>query len=127
VPVEQRIERVEKFLLRPLLSGKKMHVVNQQDIRLAEPLSEPGDRMRLQRMDELIREFLAGDVDDAPPFILAAAHRVANRMHQMRFSQSAASEEEQRIIGTSGFLCHRLRRRVGELIVCTHHKRVKRV
>lgn len=41
--VEELVESVEKFLLAPFLSREELHVVYEQNVRIAVPLAEVGD------------------------------------------------------------------------------------
>ena len=56
--VVQRVEGVEKLLLRALLAGQELDVVDQKHVRLAVALAELLHRCRLDGGDRLVREFL---------------------------------------------------------------------
>ena len=55
--VVQRVEGVEKLLLRALLAGQELDVVDQKHVRLAVALAELLHRCRLDGGDRLVREF----------------------------------------------------------------------
>jgi len=58
VPFVQGVERVEKFLLNPFLTGEKLDVVNQQHVGLAVFLAELGELVVLNPVNVFVREFL---------------------------------------------------------------------
>ncbi len=101
----QGVEGVEEFLLDALLAGQELNIVDQEDIRLAIFAAEPDELIVLDRVDELVREFLRGDVGD-PRAFLVIDHMLANGVQQVRFAQPHSAVEEERIVGFSGGLRH---------------------
>ncbi len=63
--VEERVEGVEKFLLRTLLAAEEMDVVDQEQIGLAIALAEFDQVVVLDRVDELVDEKLAREIHHA--------------------------------------------------------------
>ena len=59
MPVEKRVEGVEKFLLRTFLAAEKLNVVDQKQVGLAIALAEFDQVIVLNRIDELVDEKLA--------------------------------------------------------------------
>ena len=54
--VEERIEGVEEFFLRPFFPAEELDVVDQQEIRLAITLAELDQVVVLNGVDELVDE-----------------------------------------------------------------------
>ena len=62
--VVQRVEGVEKLLLRALLAGQKLNIIDQQHIGLAIPLAELLHRGGFDRGDRLVGEFFTIHIDN---------------------------------------------------------------
>ena len=60
--VKERVERMEKFLLRPLFTTEKLNVVNQKKVGLAITFPEFYQITVLYRVDELVDEQLTRDI-----------------------------------------------------------------
>ena len=60
--VAEGVEGVEEFLLRPVLAGQELDVVDQEHVDLAVALAELGQFAVLDRADVVVRELLRGDV-----------------------------------------------------------------
>ena len=77
---QQAVEGVEKFLLRALLAGQELHIVNQQCIQHPVAALELIDGVVLQGAHHVGHELLGMLIDH--PFVGAAlAQHVADRMH----------------------------------------------
>src|SRR5438270_6498302 len=63
VSVEERIERVKKFLLRTFFAAEKLNVVNTDQIGLAITLPEFDQIVVLNRVDEFVDEKLARKIN----------------------------------------------------------------
>src|SRR5919198_2024186 len=98
MPVKERVERVEKFLLRPLLTTEKLNVVNQKKLGLAITLPEFDQITMLDRVDELVDEQLTRDVDHLHVFSFRP-DELADGLHQMRLAQTDAAINEERVVG----------------------------
>ena len=57
VTVEERVEGVEEFLLRALLAGEELDVVDQQHVGLPVALAEFDQGVVLDRVDEFVVNF----------------------------------------------------------------------
>src|SRR5262249_14784359 len=68
--IKERVKRMKKFLLRSLLASEKLNVVNQKKIGLAITLPEFHQVTVLDRVDKLVDEQLARDVDHFHVFSL---------------------------------------------------------
>ena len=88
--VIQRIERMEKFLLRCDLSGDKLNVVDQQHVGIAVFFLEFRGRFLFDRADELVCEVLSLDKDDIE-IRSCPLDLVCDRFHQVGFSEAAGS------------------------------------
>ena len=83
-------------------------------------------RVVLNRVDELVYKLFACDVEHFPIF-LRAGDVLADRLHEVRFSESRSAVEEKRVVGFCGRMRHRKRRRMRNLIVRANDKRFKRI
>src|SRR5206468_10036382 len=90
MPVKERVERVKKFLLRPLLTTEKLDVVNQKNVGLAITLPEFDQITVLNRVDELVDEQLTRKVDHLHVFFLCP-DALADGLHQVRLAQTYAT------------------------------------
>src|SRR5262249_14861300 len=95
--VKQRVECVEKFLLRSLLTTEKLNVVNQKKVGLAITFPEFDQITVLDRVDELIDEQLTRDIDHLHVFPFRP-DELADGLHEMGLAETDAAVNEQRII-----------------------------
>jgi hypothetical protein len=126
VTVVKSAKSVEELFLGTLLSGKKLDIINHQDIGLTVALAESHQGIVLNRIDELIGELFASEVNDA----CILFHRkdvVADRLKQMGFPKAAAAVDEKRVVGSGRGIRHRLRSCMGELIVSPNDETIKSV
>ena len=72
MPVEERVEGVEKFLLRALLAAEELDVVDQEQIGLAVAFAEFDQVVVLDRVDELVDEKLAREIHHLGVLLLAS-------------------------------------------------------
>ncbi len=115
---------MEELLLRALLAGEKLNVVDQQDVDVAELVAEAGHLVVADRVDHLVGELLAADVADGS-MRLSALHVVTDRMHQVGLAHSNAAIEEQRVVGLRGPFCDGLCCSGRELIPTPNHERIE--
>ena len=95
------VERVEELLLRPLLVGDELDVVDEEQVDAPVARAELVDRALLDARDELVRELLARGVDDA--LAREARHDgVADRVHEVRLAEAHAAVQEERVVGAPG-------------------------
>src|ERR1043166_862263 len=97
MPVKERVERMEKFLLRPLLTTEKLNVVNQKKVGLAITLPKFDQITVLDRVDELVDEQLTRNVDHLHVFPFRP-DELADCLHQMGLAQPDAAINKQRIV-----------------------------
>ncbi len=94
----QRIEGVEELLHRLLLVGEELDVIEQEDVALlAVARAELRHAVLFERVDEVVGESLAREVDDVAVGVLL--HRVvADRVHEVRLAEAHAAVEEERVV-----------------------------
>ena len=98
----QRIERVEKFFLRALtVAAEEVNVVDHQHVHCAEAVTERVHVVVLNRVDELIDEAVAREVEDACVPV-ALEHALADGLKQMRLPQTDPAVDEQRVVRFAG-------------------------
>src|SRR6478736_9525752 len=124
--VKQRVERVEKFLLRSLLTTEKLNVVNQKKVGLAITLPEFDQITVLDRVDELVDEQLTREVDHLHvlPF---RPDELADGLHQVSLAQTDAAIDEERIVRTRRRLRDSKTGCVRDFIVRTDNERFEGV
>ena len=113
--VVQRVEGVEKFLLRALLACQELDVVDEQHIRQTVFLPEQLGGAVFHRLDDLVGEYLAVHVDDVEIRVVFR-HLELDGVEQVGLAQAGGAVDEQRVVGAGGVGRHRLRRRKGELV-----------
>src|ERR1700757_1303871 len=113
---------MKKFLLGTLFSGQELNIVDQQNICLTIPFSKPDQHIVLDRVDELIGEPLAREGHHL--LVSFSFNRLlADRLHQVRLSQTYPSVDKKRVIGFSRRLRNREGGCVRKLITRSHDKR----
>ena len=124
--VVQRIEGVKKLGLGPFFSSQKLNVVDQQHVDGSIPLSEVDHTVVAYGVDHLVHEPLGRDVGELQvPIVLQDV--LADSVHQVRFSQTHAAVDEQRVVGTRRSFGHGATRCVRELIRRADDERVEGV
>ena len=93
-----RVEGVEELLLRALLVGDELDVVDEEQVDAPVARPELVDRALLDAGDELVGELLARGVDD-PLAREARDDGVPDRMHEVRLAQAHPAVEEERVVG----------------------------
>jgi hypothetical protein len=94
---------MEKLLLRALLAGKELNVVDTQCVQGAVRSLEFGNLVVLKAADHIADKPLGMHVGN-PGIRVARQHRVADRMHQMCFAQPDTAVNKKRIVrGTRVF------------------------
>jgi len=106
--VVQRVEGVEKLLLRALLAGQKLDVVDQKHVRLAVALAELLHRCRLDGGDRLVREFFTIHVNNVEIRVVLLDLNF-DGVQQMRLAQTRRPVDEQRVVRAGGVRGHGLR------------------
>ena len=124
VAVEERVERVKKFLLRAFLAGEELDVVNEQHVHLAVALAEFHERAVLDRVNELVRELLARDVGNFRT-LAVREDMLADGVHEVRFPESHSAVEKERVVNFARRLRDGAARGVRKLVVRADDERLK--
>src|SRR6476469_7965614 len=97
--VKELVERMKKFLLRPLFTTEKLNIVDQKKVGLAITLPEFYQITVLDRVDELVNEQFTRDVDHLHVFPFRP-DELADGLHEMGLAQTDAAVNKEGIIGT---------------------------
>ena len=111
----QVVEGVEELLLGPRLAGDELDVVDQQDVGVAVTLLEIRHPVRPDGGDQLVGEFLRGDVAD-PQARVAGQHFVPDGVEKVGLAQADAAVDEERVIAVAGAVRDGEAGGVGELV-----------
>src|SRR5215210_4526022 len=95
------VEGVEEFLLRSLLAGDELDVIDQEEIDGAVLGTELGGPVIADRVDELVREALRGQIEQAKRR-KEARDLVPDGVEQVRLAEANATIDEERVIGLRG-------------------------
>src|ERR1700730_1542785 len=117
----ERIESVEELLLRAVLAGKELDVVDEQDIDRPILVPELTHARGGDGADHLVGELLRGEVDDALAW-KTVVHLMADCVHQVGLTETHTSVQEQRVVAVAWSFRDSLRGRMGELRVVTDHE-----
>jgi len=117
---------VEELFLSLFLAFEKLDVVDQKDVDVTVTVSEVVGLVVLDRVDELVGEGLARDVNDLS-FGICRNHAVTDRVHEVRFPQTYTAVQEERIVSAAGRLRHRLGGGVREPVALADDEGFKRI
>ena len=123
---EKFVEGVEKLLLYAFLVRQKMNVVNQQHVGFAVFAAKLRQSVVLDRLNKFVGKTFRRNVNNLC-VRLVLPHEMPDRLRQMGLSEPRVAVNEQRIVGFSGRVRHRCRRRMCQLIAGTHHKRIESI
>ena len=102
---QQGFKRIEEFFLRALFVGKKLDVINQQQIKRVVTLFEFIKRLALVGFDHIRHKLLGMDVEH-----FGAGHigqqAVTHGMHQVGLAQTDAAIDKQRVVQVPGHTRH---------------------
>ncbi len=108
-------EGVEELLLGALAARQQLHVVEDEDVDLAEALLELPHAVASQRRDEVVHERLGGQVGDARERV-ALEDLVPDRVGEMCLAEADSAVDEERIVVIARLGRDGLARRVRELV-----------
>ena len=120
------VERVEELLLRALLAGDELDVVDQEEIDGAVLGAELRGAVVADRVDELVREALGREIEQAEARV-EARDLVADRVEQVRLAEADAAVDEERVVGLRGQLGDRLAGGLRELVGVADHEGIEGV
>ncbi len=117
---------MEKFFLRSFFIGKELDVIDQQRINGAVVAFKLFDRIVLQGFYHVLNEALGVHIHHFR-IRLAGHNAVTHRVQQVRFTQTRAAIQEQRVVGASGVISNLTSRRARQLVRLTFNEVIERV
>ena len=117
---------MEKFLLRTLLAGDKLNIVNQKQVSHAVLAAEGLHIAFLNRGDQFVGEILAFYINNAEIRVRTANH-IADCIQKVGFAQTGLTINKERVVVFSRMICDRNGSRVGELVGRTNNEVFKGV
>src|SRR4051794_3527010 len=114
------IERMKELLLRSLLAGEHMYVINQQNVSRTVVTMKLSHAAVLQARNEFIHEALTRCVHDVQSGEVIQQIS-AYCMHQVCLSYARSTVDEKRIVTAGGHSSHRHCCGVRQLITGAHH------
>ena len=123
--VAKRVEGVEEFLLRAVLAGEELDVINQEHIDLPVAFAEFLEFAVLDGADVVVGELFGGDVENLQ-VLFVLLDEMADGLHQVGLAEPHAAVQKQRIVRAGRSLRHRARRRRCKPVVLAHDKRIER-
>src|SRR5690606_26058480 len=111
----ERIEGVKELLLRPLLAGEKLDVVEDQHVELAEAIAKERHLILTQGGNQGVDEVLGGKEGNAAARMLLQ-RLVSDRADQVSLSEPHAAPEEERVEQVRAAFGDGTRRTPGELV-----------
>ena len=115
---------MEEFLLRGVLTGDKLNIVNQKQVGAAVFVAEFKVFTVAHGFDEFVGKLVALDVDNAVIRMLLL-DAVGDGIEQVRFPEAGLAVDEKRVIGVRALLRHGLRRGKGVLIRRADHEGIE--
>ena len=116
---------MEEFILRCFFSGEELYVIQQDQVGGAVGLPKIHQLLIFQAVDHVGIEGVHGDVQNM--HACRGGAEIADRLHQVGFSQACTAINEQGIVGLGGILRHRPGRSMGELVAFPDNEGVKGV
>ena len=89
---------MEELLLRPLLAGDELDIIDQEEIDGAVLGAELGGPVVADRVDELVCEALGGEIEQAEGRV-ESGDLVADGVEQVGLAEADAAVDEERVIG----------------------------
>src|SRR5262245_3881941 len=111
----QRVEGVKELFLCRFLPLEKLHVVDEEEIGLAEAPAELLRGSILDRRDELVSELLGANEGDARVG-LAVEELVRDGLHEVGFADAGVAVNEERVVDAAWRLCDGVRGCCCELV-----------
>ena len=122
----ERVEGVEELLLHRLLALEEMHVVDEEEVGLAEAAAKVGGGAILNGGDELVGELLGADEGDSGVG-LSRDDLVRDGLHEVRLAESGVAVDEERVVDLAGRLGDGVGGGGGELVRLSDDEVVERV
>ena len=99
----ERVERMEKFLLRGVLACDELDIVHEEEVGVAVFVTELEVLAAADGVDQLVCELVALDVDDVIVRVLAL-DLVGDGIEQVRLAEAGLAVDEQGVIGVGGVI-----------------------
>ena len=115
---EQRLEGVEELLLRSLLAGEELHVVDEQQVERVVFRLQLVEGLALVVLHHVGDELLGVQVEDAR-IGPVGKQGIADGVDQMRLAEADAAVDEERVVHLPGGACDVQRRGARHLIGAT--------
>src|SRR5918998_885942 len=109
------VEGVKELLLRTLLTGDELDVIDHQDIGFPVPRAKVVGSLLPDRSDEIVGELFRGDIRDLQNR-RKLERTMSDGVQQMCLTKTHATVDEEWVEFSTGMFRHRYRRRVGESI-----------
>ena len=122
---QQGFERIEEFFLRSVLVGKKLHIVDQQQIERVVALLELVKSAALVGLNHIRHKLLGVDVENFGIWAVGQ-QLVAHGMHQVGFAQAHTAIDEKRVVQVPGHARHVHGRRARHAVGRALHQGLER-
>ena len=119
--VVKGVEGVEELFLGLDFRFQELDVVDQQHVHIAVGASELSGPVVGDGVDEVVGEFLGGDVAH-PQVLVVAAHIVPDGVQEVGFPQSGGAVDHQRVVRLAGLFRHGSRSGVREPVRGTRNE-----
>src|SRR5262249_24508355 len=123
----QRVKGVEELFLRPLPSGEKLHVVENQHIDAAHFLLEFAHAVAPERTDQFVHEDLGRHEQDFAWPLTSGAQLMSDRRGEMGFAETHTAIDKKRIVFFSGLISYRLGGSMSKLVAGADDEFSKRI
>ena len=117
---------MKELLLGSIAARQVVHIINEQDVHIPEPLAELGHLPSLDGTEELRHKAVARDVVDAQSGVRSGGC-LADRLEQVGLPQSDAAVDKDRVVRPPWLLGHRHRSGMGQPVARPNDEVVKRV
>ena len=113
---------MEEFFLHPVFVAEELNIVDQQDIGGAVFVMETCHIVAVDAVDQVVSEFFTGHINDVVIRMLLF-DLVGDGVHQVCFSQTRWTVDEQRIVTLARFFCNCRTGSIGKFVGATHNER----
>ncbi len=117
---------MEELLLGFFLAVQELHVVDKKNVGTAVAATEVVEIALLDRLDKLVREFFAGQINDLE-LRTGLQDILPDRLHEMGLAETGPAVNEKRVVSRANPRRDGLACRMGKLVVSAHDKAVESV
>ena len=122
----ERVECVKELLLRTLLAGDELNVIEEKHIDAAKCLTKGVHLLAADAVDEFVDELLGRHIGGVEGGRLVFGKPVGDRVQKVGFSEPGAAIEIQRVVSLAWLFGDRFRRRGGKLVRGSNDKSIER-